>query len=221
MQDGNYTFTTGAIRFQNKVKMHGECTFAYQTSQTSTLAVESQLKLDQGFTFSYDPIIVDSQDLLEFTNKTSVLILNGATLHATTTGMNLTKGKLRVQGESSLASETKLFDDESEYDTGISFGDETVDGDLTCEIMPGAMLNVTAGSLRYKNLSFNSLIMGNDQSLLYLRSGTALRLHQSMSYSQGVVRFAANTTLARAVGKKLLGPVDMQGTVLYKNLPFE
>lgn len=221
IQDATYSFTTGALQFKNKNRMQGDTTFVYQSVQTSTLLAESELKLDTGFTFKYDPIFIDSRDLLEFSDQTSVLILNSASLHATVTGMDLIQGKLLIKGESNLFAETKKLDDDSTFDQGISLGDETGSGDMHCEITTGAILNVKQGSLRYKNVDADSWVMSNDQSLFHMKSGTALRLHQSLTYDQGIVRFCNNTVLARAVGKKILGSVEVTGSLLFKNLPFD
>ena len=122
-QDGSTTFTSGALLFMNKVTMGGNATFAYQSSQTSTVLAESILQLDEDFTFSYDPIVVASKQLFAFEDETSVLCLNGGSLHATTTGLVLTNGCLFVQENSFISSEV-VQTDVFNYDQGITFGDE-------------------------------------------------------------------------------------------------
>jgi hypothetical protein len=105
-QSENVQFTKGSMQFLNNVRMVGNgYAFAYQTAQTSTVSSNCRFVLDNNFTFSYDPIFFDSRNLLEFIDNTSQLILNGATLYATTTGMQLTKGMLSILKNSSFYSE--------------------------------------------------------------------------------------------------------------------
>ncbi len=55
-------------------------------------------------------------------------------------------------------------------------------------------------------------------SIFFVQQNTKLNLYQSMSYTQGIVRFGDNTTLARVVGKKIFGSIDAAGVLTFKNL---
>ena len=85
-------------------------------------------------------------------------------------------------------------------------------------IWAGSIFKLTQGTLNYKNVTSNSLVMGNDISIFFVQQNTKLNLYQSMSYTQGIVRFGDNTTLARVVGKKIFGSIDAAGVLTFKNL---
>jgi len=175
IQDGDFFFDTGAFDVMLDWKLIGNgYKFAYQTVQTSSIEAHGRMILDRSFTFSYDPggsqlnQLMQSRplntgqqingagpnsglrSLLQFVENTSQLCLNGATLHATSTGLQLTKGQLVVDMKSSLAAEGN---DES---TGISFGDGASGyNNLNVYILPAATLSITQGMVVY------------DESLIY------------------------------------------------------
>lgn len=209
-QDSLYTFSVGALKLKNDILMCGDSTFVYASSQTSTLFSKSELELDIGFTFSYDPG-VQSQILFELEDETSKLTLNGATLHTTVTGMQLTKGHLRVLRDSFIASELQEVEDEIRYMTiinrGITFGDSSSDLDLHCTIFSGATLFLTDGSLNYKNVLSSSLNFNNLTSSLRVGSGTRLKLYESMDLGRGSLIFEDRAVLAKASGVNVIGSI--------------
>ncbi len=91
----DFVFDSGAFNVENDVKVTGASGFCYQPSglSTSTITANSMLYLDSGITFSYAPQTAN-KDLLAFTDKSSVLFLNGCTLKTSDTGMRLTKGSI-------------------------------------------------------------------------------------------------------------------------------
>jgi len=178
----DYTFANGAIIIRDDVLMTGDHVFAYQSSQTSTINARAQLMLDSNFTFSYAPSSA-SRDLIAFVDGTSQLVLNGATLHTTTTGMNLTKGQLVAHGISHLSS-----------DADITVGDLILADDFSLFIDAGAQLVIDSGTLNYKNMAVGSLTLLNDLSELYFAPNTTLHLYESMTYSRGRTIFSATTT---------------------------
>jgi len=212
-QDSVYSFSVGALQFENDVAMGGDTTFVYATSKTSTLLAKSELHLDVGFTFSYDPGII-SKTLLEFENETSKLTLDGATLHATVTGMQLTKGQLRVTRDSSICAETLIVDD-GESSTFINecmtFGDGTAQNDLECDIYSGVTLNFTGGTLNYRNVSSASWQMHNVSSMLYMHDSAWLNLYESMNFGNGILVLGSGTRVGVAFGKTLVASKDPRG----------
>ena len=213
IQAGDYTFATGALEFKNSVEMTGDALFVYATNQTSTIAVYSDLMLDQGFTFSYDPSIV-AQNLLEFIDQTSELLMNGATLHTTVTGLVLTKGKMKVLDDSTLASEiliTSTMGDQ--IDTGITFGADLGADDFVVSIPGNVTLHCSQGSLNYRNVNSASWNMANVSATLRMHSDTSLNLYQNLNLGAGFIVFEDATTLAYASGKSLSGSINPLGTL--------
>jgi len=217
-QDSIYTFSVGALHLKDNIIMSGDTTFVYSSSVTSTLFSKSELELDVGFTFSYDPGI-NSQKLFDLEDNTSKLVLNGATIHSTVTGMQLTKGNLRIARDSFLASETQdVLDIDGKTRTinqGISFGDGILNNDLTCDIYSGVTLTLSQGALSNRNVSSSSCSLHNITSTLYISGGARLNLYESMNLGVGVLVFGDKAILARAAGKDVVGSIRPLGR-LYK-----
>jgi len=216
--DGNMTFSIGSFQIKNNVIMGGSGTFAYQTAQTSTILAKSTLILDEGVTFSYDPIIVQSKKLLELQDETSKIKLRGATLHTTVTGMELIKGKLVVERDSFISSERQDIVDVPYLDEGIQLGDSSSGNDCVSKIFSGASLYISQGSLVYKNLESSSWNMVSDTSALRMKTGTALKLYENIDLGEGTLKCFDNTTVARVAGKTITGSLDTQGYVAFTNL---
>jgi len=211
-QDSVYTFSVGALRLKNNIFMTGESTFVYASSQTSTLLANSNLELDVGFTFSYDAGSA-SKTLFELEDATSKLILDGATLHTTVTGMQLTKGKLKVLRDSFICSEVQ-----GDIDEGITFGDGTASGDLVCDIFSGVTLRINQGSLNYRNVSALSWKMHNLTSLLSMGADTTLNLYESLDLGDGMLVLGDGVVIGKGIGKDLIGSIRPLGTLAYMTI---
>ncbi len=210
-QSYNTTFSAGSLLFRNTVEMSGQnLVFAYQSSQVSTVTSNSELILSPGFTFSYDPVISATTNLIQFIDQTAQLVLNSATLHATTTGMSLQKGTLVVEGNSAVSSEY----DQSGNLKAIALGSDNSATDMVCLITPGAQLSIVTGALDYRNVSANSLLMQNLLSSFLIFSGASLRVYESMNLGVGQAIFQSGATLSTASGKAITGPLVPQGTFI-------
>lgn len=146
IQDGDFSFELGHFDVIKDWHLFGEGhQFNYQSSVQSTIQECGCMILDNNFTFSYDVPIAD-RDLLKLVEDTSKLALYGATLHSTTTGLRLTKGRLVIDRCSLLSSEATV---ESE---GISFGDGTsVENNLDIQLLPAAKIDITQGCVSYND----------------------------------------------------------------------
>jgi hypothetical protein len=201
-QVDNVTFPAGSILFKNTVRMVGEyVTFAYQSGEASTVASASTLYLDENFTFSYDPVAIASQNLLLFTDNTSWLVLDGATLHATQTGMQLMVGEVRVISDSNLAAE-QGFDQYGNLivDQGINFGDcANSNNDMVLYITGNTTLHVIEGNLGWRDILQNSLRMPDLYSTLNIEDNSELFLYQNF-YGNGSLNFYNNIVVGQAPG---------------------
>ena len=73
--------------------------------------------------------------------------LTGGTLHASTTGLNLFKGSLRVDNDSCITSDA-IIDAEA-----ISFGDGLSSANnFNIEVEPAALLQIKSGRVLYNNV---------------------------------------------------------------------
>ena len=105
------------------------------------------MHLSPGVTLKYCPP-VPLRTLIQLADAESTLELDGASLHSTTTGLQLTTGTLEVKGKCFLTS------DATSKAEGIIFGDGISEvNDLTLQIKPESNLKLTSGHLVYKNLT--------------------------------------------------------------------
>jgi hypothetical protein len=214
-QSDNFTFTVGSLQFKNSIILKAQpgTIFAYQSSQTSTVLSDSELDLQGGITFSYDPGVA-SKDCVRFVDESSFLVIeDGSTLHATGTGMTLTNGTLRIKEEGYLSSEVI-----GALDEGITLGNGNLDDDMTWMVCPSVKVKLLQGSLNYKNVGAASCRIGNVMSMLWLEVGTKLRLYQTLIFEPGIVHFENNTSLARGVDKVLVAGVHVAGTLNFITL---
>jgi 6-phosphogluconolactonase (cycloisomerase 2 family) len=100
---GNYTFSQGALLFDNDVMVTGTCSFIYSSGLTSTISSQTRLFFDTGTTFSYVPSVA-RRNLLAMTDPSSILYFNGCTVFATRTGLQLSTGKLLLDGRVTMSS---------------------------------------------------------------------------------------------------------------------
>ncbi len=180
--------------------------FVYGTDQVSTIRENSELLLDEDLTFSYDTA---APNLLTFVDNTSKLTLAGATLHATSTGLVLTKGKLRVIENSAFSSEIIQI-----IDNGITIGSGVQADDMKVIIQPNLELACLQGSIKYKNVATNSLKMRNNFSHFHFFPATTLWLYENMNVRPGFIEFDDQARLLIAIGKSLTGSIVPNGSLI-------
>jgi len=218
IQDGDSVFDMGSILFRNVNMISGADTiFVYSTDQVSTITTNGKLILDNGLTFSYDPSI-NSQTLLQFTDDTASLVLQGATLHVTVTGLTLTKGQLEVTQHSAILSETEPFGEGSVVDNGITWGNDLASDDLKVTIYSSINLSLLRGSLNYRNVLDTSFSMGNVDSKIIMAPVTSIKLYETLDLGIGFLVLGDSTIIGRATGKDLIGSVNPLGTYFYISL---
>lgn len=146
-QDANYTFSRGTMTMLNNCTMQGEnLIFTYASPLQSIIQSRAQLTLDYEFTFSYAPSIASSK-LLSLYDSTARLIMQGATLHSTATGLQLTQGILEIHDGAAFSSDARY------KPNGIMLGDGvSSSNNLFIDIFPESKLELLRGFLVYKNL---------------------------------------------------------------------
>lgn len=203
-QSGDFVYELGILEYYNTINMDANeaYVFAYQSCHTSTLHSNSKLKLDSGFTFSYDPIYVASKNLFAFEDQSAVLAMRSATLHTTVTGMQLTKGMIEIKGDCQFSSEIEDIDIFTQINEGISLGNRIESDDMYVEISGGSQLRVTAGSLLYKNVNQYSWYMFNPLSKVRVENGASLRLYENLILGIGYLELQMGAGLIKAADDK-------------------
>jgi hypothetical protein len=210
--DNEYTFSIGQFMISDQVTILGDCKFIYQSQIESIILSKSTLTLDQGITFSYDPGCM-KQDLIVFEDAYSTLELDGATLHATMTGMQLTTGSLVINSNSYLSSEKH-----NTTDQGITFGNDTAQDDLYCQVSKGSILELTGGSLKYRNVLPTSWTMGDNLSSIKINTNSSLYLYENLNIEPGFLNYANHGGFFYAPGKNVTGIFNVNGYVNYLEL---
>lgn len=140
----NYSFTSGSIAFAQDVRISGTNIFSYESSQTSTILSNAQLRVKNA-TFQYAPI-TDNRDLIAFEDQTSIFFLDGCSLVTTITGMRFTKGMLLVDQKNGLTNNSAVS-----VSQGFAFGDGTPANDIYIKIKPAGSLDLLSGIISYQN----------------------------------------------------------------------
>jgi hypothetical protein len=214
--DNDYTFSIGQLVISNQVTILGESKFIYQSQRESTILSRSTLTLDTGITFSYDSLS-RRKDLIVFQDPYSTLELDGATLHATMPGMQLTNGCLLISRNSCLSSETSSSENNNNIDEGITFGDDAPQDDLYCDIVKGATLNVIQGSLKYANTLDSSLNMESTFSNILINNGCNFYLYENLNLGVGQITLMGGN-FYYIPGKNIFGSTNAGGTINYVEL---
>ena len=149
VQDGNYSFSEGRFAVVGTTKMQGDYVFAYETDLVSTIFDNSRLIWDSGFTFSYAPQGTTNRQLLQMADATAEIMMNGAILHSTTTGLMLTKGTLLIDHKNYIYDEFSLNRPATALSEAVAFGDGV--HDLNIEVLPGGNVELMSGIITYNN----------------------------------------------------------------------
>ena len=89
--DRDFEFGLGSFLCVGDVIFTGTNKFIYSSTRTSTVSSDSVLTFDSDTTFKYDPAVSEN-NLLYMTDQSSILYLNGSTLHAAQVGLSLSRG---------------------------------------------------------------------------------------------------------------------------------
>ncbi len=205
---GDYSFTSGAIQYENDVVISGSHIFAFQSNVTSTIAHDATVYFGFDTTFNYAPVVA-RKDLLAFEDVTSALyMMKGAALYTTSTGMQLTKGRLIVDTQASFNAEYAT-EGSSIAEIGITLGNNNAEDDVIIDILPGSVLDVDNGYLIYKNVLSTSMQLRNPLSTLQMNANTILKLYQNLDIGNGRLRLNSQSALYKETGTLIIGDVDI------------
>ena len=147
----NFSFTMGHLYINRDVTFTGTCQFNYTATHGMYIDKHSALCFDNETTFSYGPATSDRRDLIVMSDRTSKLYLNGCTLKSSTTGLQLTKGTLVVDGKCEFYNEDLGNGPATALSQAIALGNGNVDDDLNIIIGPSCGIDVKSGILAYEN----------------------------------------------------------------------
>ena len=205
----DYVFDAGKINVSDTLSLVGNYIFTYQSTQPLTVSNNSMLYLDTNVTLSYDPLD-GGTDKLTFEDSTSCLYMKNSTLHVTSTGLSLTKGKLIVDGLAGLTAETLYDPDYGRFiKGGIEFGNQQLADDLSIEVLSKGILSFDEGMFSYKNINQDSLEMHTALSFIQMQAGISLKLQESLNLGVGVLEKSNRSYLVKYPGKTLIGTINI------------
>lgn len=213
IQDGDYSFTKGSIRFFNNVDFAGSHTFFYQSCQTSTVDTHSFWNIFQGLRLSIGRSGgLDSPEPLYFADATSVMKLENCCLSVTSSGMRLTRGLMILD----RGVEMEVHSTDSSH--GLIVGDGSLENDMEFRFHPGARVLFSKGHIVYDNIdptSFRSrsgeaTFARTDQSIFYLNRDVQLK---------GLILDTHPNSQLYVADEKILDYINCR--VLYPGIEFE
>jgi uncharacterized delta-60 repeat protein len=140
--DNNYTFSLGHFDVLTDFYVVGDgYNFLYQSIAQSSIGSNGVMTLERGVTFVYDPLTAN-RNLINLADSTSTLLLNGATLQSSSTGLQLLRGNLVADKRSFLSSSAVNQSEAIMFGDGISAANN-----LSSIIDPAATLELTSGFL--------------------------------------------------------------------------
>ena len=151
IQSGDYIFDRGRFDVIDgifKLKAGGTDAaykFQYESTETSTVAVNATMYLDRNMTFNYS---CQWADMFALEDASSVLYLNAADIDVADTegygGLELTKGTMVIDNRCEFTGGTVVA-------RAIKIGNGTMADNLELEVMAGGVLDVVVGYLKYNN----------------------------------------------------------------------
>ncbi|MFA5075572.1 MAG: hypothetical protein WC436_05740, partial [Candidatus Babeliales bacterium] len=151
--DRDLSFTLGELYVIDDVKINGTNQLIYTSTQYLRIDKNSTFMFDINTSFSFAPIQAKN-NLITMQDSTSQIFLNGASLKTTYTGIQLTKGTLKLDHKNYLYNQDGVGTGASNISQAIIFGDGiTTNNDLYIEILPGASLDLKSGILDFRNLN--------------------------------------------------------------------
>ncbi len=142
----NYSFTHGYLDILEEFEVHGTYTFDYASSKRLAIGPCAMLRMKEGSTLSYNPPTTN-RNLFELQHELSTIELDGATLHSTSTGLQLTGGYLLINGDSQIKSDAATLSEAVTFGDGVS-----ISNNINISIEPSGNLSVASGYVRDRNV---------------------------------------------------------------------
>jgi WD40 repeat protein len=163
--DKVFHFGLGSFDVGSKLRCHGAGIFSYESTQASTILGGGLFEFAPLTTFSYSPTNTFDNRLI-FTDSTSKLLLDGATLKVTATGFQIHTGTLVLKNKNYLEADQPQG---QELWSGFRIGNELEYQNMFVDVNPGGSLEIKSGLMDYMNVE--SVL--NDISVIGTASNTS------------------------------------------------
>ncbi|MDR3550320.1 MAG: hypothetical protein P4L31_02820, partial [Candidatus Babeliales bacterium] len=149
IQSGDYSFSTGSMSFVNNVDWQGSFTFLYDSTQSSTIQSESIFLINGGLTLSTGRFADSAIEPLVFTDQTSVLSFDNATLNINSHGARFTKGTFETTNIVTIDVNS------TSTATALEFGDNITADDILFQFNGGSITNFNSGIVVFNVTTFS------------------------------------------------------------------
>ncbi|KKQ49657.1 MAG: WD40 repeat, subgroup [candidate division TM6 bacterium GW2011_GWF2_38_10] len=145
--DNDYYFKHGRLVLTpaSHVNINNEYEFIYQSPCASIIGSAAMLQMTRNATFSYDPQD-ENRDLIQFASDDGIFSLKGATLVSSATGMRLTYGTFKINGENNY-----LYSSGTTLSDSIMLGNGIYEDNLLCQF-EGGNVGIINGKVIWANV---------------------------------------------------------------------
>jgi len=176
-QDDDFTFSTGSMKFLNRVDFEGESDFIYDSSQTSTIGNNSLWVVRDGLTCKIGrKESYVSAEPLYFEDSSSAIKLKNCSFLVTSSGITLKKGKVVIDGDvdiDNLATTTN---------GAFMLGSGQVGEDAQLKLESGASIKFKSGWLSYNNVSADELVASSDNAQIIRYADSKLYIMKDWNF---------------------------------------
>ena len=184
--DDHYAFTQGSFLVTNNFDVVGSATFKYDSPMSSTIQMLSRLGINEHVRFEvgrYNP--KTNREPLIFTDKTSVLELDGSTLAVNPNGFCVKKGSLQFRGD--LAIEVNATDSTH----GFKLGNNNVVDDAYIVGEAGVIMRFVKGPWIYACSSPTNLKAFGSNCHLYIYPAFKIYLDTNLYFPEMIIDLVA------------------------------
>ncbi len=199
IQDGFFTFTTGAISFEDQVEFSGTGTFFYESSMTSTIEMDSHWKLSEDLVLKMGRYPETLSDPIHFIDGTSFLTLDNVDFIASDSGIELTNGSIIFDRSVTIDSVN------TGTDRGMIVGNGIAANDLSIRLSPGCSVIHNSGYWVYNNGDSDRFKSSSHTASLIRNEGSKIAVHTDLAFPKQSVEIvsALVSPVEVAVGKTL------------------
>lgn len=183
------SLSKGSMTIIGDVVVDGSYTFLYASSETSTIAQNSQLCFKDGATFRVGKFDIQSPNQpIDFFDETSILKFDQSNFIVTGSGMQIKKGKIEID---------KFVQVDMQGTTsqvGLLLGDNTPENDCIVQIDSGSSLRFGSGYLVYNCASPYQIVSSSDNTEFIRSTSSHMYVAQNIEFPTCSIVFESNQT---------------------------
>lgn len=195
IQGGDATFEFGSITFLNEVEFIGSHTFAYESSQTSTIATKSTWSIRDGITLKDGRSSPSGVSPLYFEDSTSILEIDNASLLVSNYGMQIINGMLFFNRNVTIEMVS------TSTENGLELGNGVTENDPVLQVNPGAVVNFASGHFTYNITNSRNLKSNTNTARVARGPDSVFYIKESLVLPEITVRPSPDAIMLVAPGK--------------------